>query len=114
MPKERGEDGQYRTTVDAPDVLEILDAVRGPVLTSADVAERLGVSRETARRKLNGLVDAGDLAKRKTAGRVVYWRDEEPDPPAGERDVSAMSAAAARERLEEDDGDPEREGGDSA
>jgi predicted ArsR family transcriptional regulator len=77
MPRERGERGQYRTTVTPDDVLDVLAAVRGPVVTSADVADALDVTRETARRKLDSLTDDSRLDSRKTAGRVVYWRGEE-------------------------------------
>lgn len=79
MPRERGDSGQYRTTVTPEDVLAVFDAVRGPVVTSADVADAVDVTRETARRKLNSLVEDGRLAKRTTAGRVVYWRADESD-----------------------------------
>jgi predicted ArsR family transcriptional regulator len=78
MPRERGESGQYRTTVTPDDVLDVLAAVQGPVVTSADVADALDVTRETARRKLESLTDDSRLDSRKTAGRVVvYWRAEE-------------------------------------
>jgi hypothetical protein len=80
MPRERGDDGQYRSTVEGDDVVQVFDTVRGPVVTSADVADELGVTRETARRRLNRLVDDGSLSKRKTAGRVVYWQSEPQRP----------------------------------
>lgn len=92
MPKERGSDGQYRTTVSREDVLGVFDAVRGPVVTSADVADALDVTRETARRKLNALVDDDTLAKRKTAGRVVYWRTA--DAESGRERAETTSAGA--------------------
>ncbi len=84
MPKERGEDGQYRPTVTDEDVLGVLDAVAGPVVTSADVADGLGVTGQTARRRLDRLVTAGSLEKRKTAGRVVYWRSGDAAPAGDE------------------------------
>ena len=99
MPRERGDDGQYTETAGGDDVLGVFDAVLGPVVTSADVAEELGFTRETARRKLNGLVDEQQLEKRKTAGRVVYWRTGEPDEPASQR------TADTDERREADGGD---------
>jgi|APHM01.1.fsa_nt_gi hypothetical protein len=74
MPRERGDSGQFVNTVEGDDVLDVLAAVEGPVVTSADVADGLDVTRETARRNLNPLVDDGTLDRRKTAGRVVYWR----------------------------------------
>jgi Fic family protein len=86
MAKQRDETGRYTTVADPDDVLDVLDVVEGPVITTADVVDHLDVSTETARRKLNGLDDDGVLAKRKTAGRIVYWR---PDRDGG--DPSAES-----------------------
>jgi len=77
MPREHGESGEFVETTTLDDVLGVLDAVDGPVVLSADVADHLGVSRETARRKLKALYDRGDLDRRKVARRVVYWRPEE-------------------------------------
>lgn len=79
MPRERGDKGQYVETVDQRDVLDVLDAVNGPVVTSADIADQLGVSTETGRRKLQSAESDGALSSRKTAGRVVYWRPDRQD-----------------------------------
>ena len=86
--------------------LDTLDAVDGPVVTSADVADAVDCSRETACRKLRALGDRGAVASQETAGRVVWWRTErdaeadangiDPDDPfwdlepgaSGESDVS--------------------------
>lgn len=105
MPRERGDSGQYVSTVEGDDVLSVFEAVRGPVVTSADVAEVLDVTRETARRKLNALVGEGTLDKRKTAGRVVYWAVDTPtaSPDRGHRDDEAT---VADRPSSPDDGDP--------
>lgn len=116
MPRERGDDGQYRTTVGGDDVLSVFDAVAGPVVTSADVADELNVTRETARRKLNPLVDDGPLEKRKTAGRVVYWRVDDPEPAPRSRAPAGEATPSGSERIadvvdrvaEEWDDTPER------
>jgi hypothetical protein len=84
MPREHGDDGTYVETVPLGRVLEVFDAVDGPVILSADVADELGCSRETARRKLQQLHDRGDLARRKVSRRVIYWRAEESDTFGGE------------------------------
>jgi predicted transcriptional regulator len=57
-------------------VLDVFNQVRGPAVISADVADALGCTRETARRKLQQLYDRGDLARRKVSRRVIYWRVE--------------------------------------
>lgn len=79
----RDETGQYTETVALDDVLGVFEAVRGPVVTSGDVAESLGCSRETARRKLRTLEERGHVASRKTAGRVVWWVVDAREPPRG-------------------------------
>lgn len=73
MPKERNEGGEYVETVSLDDVREVFDDVRGPAVLSADVADRLGCSRETARRKLEELYDQGYVDRRKVSRRVIYW-----------------------------------------
>lgn len=77
MPREHGEDGAFIETIGLDDVREVFDAVDGPVILSADVADTLGCSRETARRKLNELYERGDLDRRKVSRRVIYWEPEE-------------------------------------
>jgi len=79
MPREHGDDGTYVETVPLGRVLEVFDAVDGPVILSADVADELECSRETARRKLQQLHDRGDLGRRKVSRRVLYWRAEGSD-----------------------------------
>jgi len=83
MPREHGKDGTYVETVKLEDVLDVFDTVDGPVILSADVADALECSRETARRKLQQLHDRGDLEKRKVSRRVVYWRAEREGFDAG-------------------------------
>ena len=73
MEPNRDEAGNYTETVTLNAVLGVFESINGPVVTSADVAEALGCSRETARRKLRTLEDQGRVAGRKTAGRVVWW-----------------------------------------
>lgn len=79
----RDEDGQFAAEVDQDDVLDVFDAVDGPVVTTTDVADVLGITTESARGKLNDLVRDGDLRRRKTGRTVVYWqvRDRENDGP---------------------------------
>ena len=74
MPKERGDGGEFIEKVTEENVLDVFKKVRGPVITSSDVAESLGCSTETARRKLKSLSERGKVNQRSTAGRVVWWR----------------------------------------
>jgi len=80
MSRERNDRGQFTETVTLADVLVVFDDVDGPVVTSGDVADRTGCSRDTARRKLGQLHDRGLVESRETAGRVVYWRTTEGKP----------------------------------
>ena len=71
-PRERSDSGTFVETVSLEDVLGVFDAVRGPVITSSDVADQLDCTTEAARQKLQRLYDRGEVDKRKT-GRVVVW-----------------------------------------
>lgn len=80
MGRERADTGEFVETVTDERVLGVFTAVEGPVVTTGDVAERLGCTTEAARRKLNELHHEGRLGKRKTAGRVVYWLEAHAEP----------------------------------
>lgn len=80
MNKNRDEHGQYAETVSLSDVLAVFRSVTGPIVTSSDVASVTGCSDDTARRKLAELHDQGRVGRRKTAGRVIYWRLDAEDP----------------------------------
>lgn len=80
MSQNRDEHGQFTEQVTLGNVLGVFDAVEGPVVTSGDVASVTGCSDDSARRKLERLHDAGRLGRRKTAGRVLYWRLDAADP----------------------------------
>lgn len=71
--RERDDTGQFRETVTLEAVLEVFDEVRGPVITSSDVAEALECTTEAARQKLTRLYDRGEVDKRKTGRTTVWW-----------------------------------------
>lgn len=74
MDRERGEGGEFVPTVTPDRVLAVFEAVEGPVITSGDVAAELDCTTEAARRTLDELREDGRLARRRTAGRLLYWR----------------------------------------
>lgn len=77
MPRKHGSEGQYVETVFLDDVLEVFGDVEGPgVILSADVADALDCSRETARRKLSELETQGRIDSRKVSNRKLYWRND--------------------------------------
>ena len=79
--RERDENGRFADSVTGEDVLAVFEAVDGPVVTSTDVADVLGLSTESARQHLNELVGEGPLRRRKTGRTIVYWVAETPAEP---------------------------------
>jgi hypothetical protein len=78
MPtRERSDAGTFVETVTLEAVRDVFTQVRGPVVTSSDVAAALECTTEAARQKLTRLYDRGEIDKRKTGRTVVYWREEE-------------------------------------
>ena len=71
--------GRFADSVTGEDVLGVFEAVDGPVVTSTDVGDVLGISTESARQHLNELVAEGPLRRRKTGRTVVYWTVEATD-----------------------------------
>jgi hypothetical protein len=80
MSQNRDEHGQFTEQVTLADVLGVFEAVEGPVITSGDVASVTGCSDDSARRKLEQLHQRDRVGRRKTAGRVIYWRLDAADP----------------------------------
>ncbi|MCU4718164.1 hypothetical protein [Halapricum hydrolyticum] len=105
MSKNRDEKGQFTEQVTLADVLEVFETVDGPVVTSGDVATVTGCSRDSARRKLDRLHDQGRVGRRKTSGRIVYWRREDADPNPVDPDdpifVDRPVISSGRENLSE-------------
>lgn len=101
----RDDSGRFAETVTLAEVLAVFDEVDGPVVTSGDVAEQTGCSRDSARRKLKQLHDRGRVRRRKTAGRVLYWRRDatEPNPvnPADPFFTDFPTFASGTENLSE-------------
>lgn len=74
MPSDRDrEDNQFTGGVSIEDVLGVFNQVKGPVVTSSDVADYLDCSRETARRKLREFEEMHRVASRKTTECVGWW-----------------------------------------
>lgn len=84
-PRERSDSGTFVETVSLEDVLGVFDAVRGPVITSSDVADQLDCTTEAARQKLRRLYDQGEVDKRKTGRVVVWWHTGGTPPTPAER-----------------------------
>jgi hypothetical protein len=72
--RERGETGQFVETVTLENVLSVFEQVRGPAVTSSDVADQLDCTTEAARQKLTRLYDQGKVDKRKSGRTTIWWR----------------------------------------
>jgi hypothetical protein len=105
MSREREESGQYTETVTLADVLDVFEAVAGPVVTSGDVADDLDCSRETAGRKTAGqvvwwLVDTTD-AREGDSGDTTDAREVDPGDPFWELEPGASGESEVFERVDE-------------
>jgi predicted ArsR family transcriptional regulator len=98
MEPERSDGGEFVESVTLDAVLGVFADVEGPVVTSGDVADALGCSRETARRKLRQLHQEGRISQRKTAGRVVWWLT---DDTGGDTFTSGRDTITAAEAADE-------------
>jgi hypothetical protein len=79
MSRERADREDRTNNHGEEDVLAVFNAVSGPVVTSADVAQALTITDEIARWKLDRLVERDVLKKRETAHQSVYWRSIDDD-----------------------------------
>ena len=87
MDRDRADSGEFVPTVTPDRVRSVFDAVEGPVITSGDVATELDCTTEATRRTLEQLHEDGPLARRRTASRLIYWREAD-ESRAGPRTAS--------------------------
>lgn len=73
MTQERTDGGHFTATYTDEDVLDAFGAAAVPVLTSGEVAELVGCSSETARRRLGDLVEEGKLVRKEVGARAVVY-----------------------------------------
>lgn len=73
MTRERTDGGHYSRVYTTEAVLDAFSEAAVPVLTSVEVAEFLGCTAETARRRLEELVDDGELLRKKVGARAVVY-----------------------------------------
>lgn len=70
-------EGKFTEKYSLADVLDVFGEVRGPVVTTSDIAEHVGCSRELARQKLKTLYEKGEVDRRKTGRIKVWWLTDE-------------------------------------
>lgn len=95
--RERNDAGQFTERVTLEAVLGVFDQVRGPVVTSSDVADALDCTTEAARQKLTRLYDQGRVDRRKTGRTTVWWRTGD-EPARTEDPADDSDAESERER----------------
>lgn len=114
--RERSDEGTFVEWVTLDAVLGVFEEVRGPVITSSDVAEHLDCTTEAARQKLRRLHERGDVERRKTGRTVVWWLDdpatesenaEERGDSHGEQTATGGGADSAEAGVEDSDRDGE-------
>jgi hypothetical protein len=71
--RDRGEGGEYSTEITLDRVLGVVEESEWPVVTTADVVNALGCSREIARQKLLRLSDQGRIDARKAGRQRLWW-----------------------------------------
>lgn len=102
MAPKHGDDGKYIETVPLDDVRGVFQEVRGPVILSADVSDELGCSRGTARRKLETLCERDEVDRRKTSGRVLYWKASDTNTPDMDDGLPSGPGDVRRDSVSED------------
>jgi DeoR/GlpR family transcriptional regulator of sugar metabolism len=73
MPDSCDDQGRYVETTSSKSILSILGQADDPVLTAAEMADELDVSRETARRKLTELHNKRKVGRKEVGARAVAW-----------------------------------------
>lgn len=80
MPREQSDTGGFVETVHLDDVMDVFEQVEGPpVITSSDVANALGCTPDTARRKFADLQEEGRIKRRDPSSRVSLWYPADED-----------------------------------
>lgn len=102
--RERNEAGRYVPVVTREAVLAVFNEVRGPAITSRDVAESLGCTTEAARQRLAQLHDDGEVERRKTGRTVLWWRSSDEDERLDEEPVSGPEADDTEDTRTPDEG----------
>lgn len=100
--RDRNTTGEFVETVRLDDVVGVFEAVRGPAITSSDVAEELDCSTEAARQKLSRLYDQGSVDKRKSGRTTLWWFTGGERITPDERTESNAQQARQREQRHEE------------
>jgi predicted ArsR family transcriptional regulator len=85
MPREFRDEGGFKTMTTLDDVLDAFETVGEPVVTTGEIAEAAGCSREGARQKLTTLYEDDRIERKRSGQSLVWWRvppeesEERPD-----------------------------------
>ncbi|MFB6219914.1 MAG: hypothetical protein ABEH90_00625 [Halolamina sp.] len=98
----RDDSGQYAPEVTAEGVLGVFEAVEGPTITTTDVANTLGCSRDVARNRLAELHERGLVDRRKSGRIVLWWRIDDSETPAWKQVEGALAETDVPEGMREE------------
>ncbi len=73
MTRDRKDGGHYEQEYTDRAFLEAFESAALPVLTSSEVAESVGCSRDNARLRLEQLVEDGELYRKDVGARAVVY-----------------------------------------
>lgn len=74
MAPDFDDEGNYGRQFTVEAVREAFETIDEAVIITSDIAEKLGCSGETARKRLNDLYDAGVVNKRTFGQQTVWWQ----------------------------------------
>jgi hypothetical protein len=108
-PRERewNESGEYTELYPPEEVYELIKDYPNQVVTTADISDELGCTRDSARTKLKELRFDRKIKKRDTGGRVQLWyipRDDENDEESADGDEIEDTDMALKRLSREIDG----------
>jgi DNA-binding IclR family transcriptional regulator len=98
----RDDSGRYSSEVTPEDVLGVFETVEGPALTTTDVVNTFGCSREVARSRLSELTERGLVERRKSGRVVLWWRTDDTETPAWKRMKGALADTDVPEGMREE------------
>ena len=73
MTRDRTDGGHYTQEYTEAEVLELFSEAALPVLSSPEVADQLGCTNDTARTRLESLVEDGVLHRKEVGARAVVY-----------------------------------------
>lgn len=71
--RDRDKSGRYVESISLDSVLDTMKVTDDPVVTTKEVADKLGCTSEAARLKLVKLYEQGKVERKQVGGRAIVW-----------------------------------------